>query len=149
MGGDGFTVMDVPHGDSVCDALGAWRGGFEEGEGASQCPAAFSIVEKRTGRRRRRLLKKIHPPGCRGDGEAWGGGSAAVEPPESFYFCSLCSKERSTNGALGLPQPPLHFLPHNGGNVLSKLSRVANLYISRSCKHLRRSAFLQTHSGFT
>lgn len=100
------------------------------------------------------FLKKIHPPGCRGDGEAWRVGMRRVGAQQQNHQRAFISAHFAAKSAARMARwdslnPPLHFLPHNGGNVLSKLSRVANLYISRSCKHLRRSAFLQTRSGFT
>lgn len=130
-----FTVMDVPHGDLVSDAFGARRGWVLSGVGrGSLCPTAFSTVEKCRGDCG--FLKRLIHLG-KGMIERWRRGVS----PESFYFCSLCSKECSKNGKLGLPGLPLHSLSHNGCNILTKLSCITNLYISRSCKHLKRNTF--------
>lgn len=49
-------------------------------------------------------LSNGFPPGDGGDG------SEPPKPLESFIFCSLCSKESSTNGSRGLPRLPLQLL---------------------------------------
>lgn len=75
-----FTVMDVPHRDPVSDAFGARGVGCQ---GVSQCHTAKMYLW---------LSERFIHLGRRG-GQS--DEMSGVIPPESFYFCSLCSKECS------------------------------------------------------
>lgn len=122
--------------------------GFEEGRGLFGAPACIlTVCGKNAGRGCScGFLKDSSHLGKRGvTEEPEKRGSGAARPPGTFYFCSLCCKECSTNGLLGLP---LDFPHHNGRKILTKLPCVTNLYIThahvntwgeaRSYKHTHR-----------
>lgn len=130
-----FMVMDVPHGVLVCGVFGGKAGGFEEGRGLFGAPACIlTVCGKNAGRGCScGFLKDSSHLGKRGvTEEPEKRGSGAARPPGTFYFCSLCCKECSTNGVPGLLGLPLDFPHHNGRNILTKLPCVTNLYITHA-----------------
>lgn len=60
-----------------------------------------------------------------------------------LLFLLTLQQRVQEHGKLSLPGL-LIFLPYNGCNIFSELSRITNLYNSRSCKHLKRKTFMHT-----